>query len=69
MAKLDWLFLPVDFDDDDGEDSPRRPRIRALNRLHPRANPTETRSKAGSRFKRTPGSQRHRSKRSLKKQH
>jgi len=69
MAKLDWLFLPVDADDEDGEEGPRRLRVRSLNRLHPHSNPFEAQPKTGLRFKWTPGNQRHKFKRSLKKKH
>jgi hypothetical protein len=67
MAKLDWLFLPVDIDEDGEEDGVRRLRIRKLNRLHPQSNPVEHRSSA-TQIKPTPGSHRAKMKRSLLKQ-
>jgi hypothetical protein len=67
MAKLDWLFLPVDIDDYDGEEGARRLPVRKLNRLHPQPNEIEVRSKASFDFERRPGSSCHKMKVSLNK--
>jgi hypothetical protein len=67
MAKIDWLFLPVDLDEDGEEDGVRRLRIRVLNQLQPRSGPTEQRSKT-RQFKQTPGNHHTRMKPSLLKQ-
>jgi hypothetical protein len=64
MAKLDWLFLPVDFDEDEGEEMLRLP-VRKLNRLHPQPNLNDLRSKASLQFERTPGNHRYKMKPSL----
>jgi hypothetical protein len=54
MAKLDWLFLPTDIDEDAGEDWARRPR-RAVRQLHPRSNLVESKSGKIRKFERMPG--------------
>jgi hypothetical protein len=67
MAKLDWLFLPVDLDDDDTGEGVRRLPIRGLNRLQPQQNPADRRSRTGASLKSTPGSKPAKIKQSLKK--
>jgi hypothetical protein len=46
MAKLDWLFLPVEMDEDIGEDRAPRLPVRMLNRLAPQPGPAELRLKS-----------------------
>jgi hypothetical protein len=64
MAKLDWLFLPLDIDDEEGEERAPHLPVRVLNRLPPQSGPVELRLKAlkdlGSR---KPGIRRRRSRR------
>jgi hypothetical protein len=67
MAKLDWLFLPVDMDDEEGEERAPHLPVRVLNRLAPQPGPVELRLKSlkdlgsrkpGIRRKRSRGLQR-----------